>query len=312
MSATATHPPLPAGYAERVPSSGDAEQLYGLIHACQVADHGEAYVDREDIVSDWRHPSLDLAADTRFVIDPTGDVVGYAEVFTSRADCYVLPPHRGRGVGSWIAAWVERRAREQGAAFVSQVAGVDNRVARDLLERSGYRQTYDSWVFGVRFDDLPGGIPPVVLPPGITVRDYVPGDADDHATWRVIEDAFAPWPNREPNPLGGWRALTVERDGFEPWMLPLLVRGDDVVAAAYCIDCAEEGEVWVQQIAVCADLRGQGLGTALLHEVFARFAERGRGAAGLSTDSRTGARGLYERVGMTVRSQSAGYALQLR
>jgi mycothiol synthase len=50
------------------------------------------------------------------------------------------------------------------------------------------------------------------------------------------------------------------------------------------------------------DRRGLGLARALLAESFGVAREHGAKRSQLSTDSRTGALGLYERVGMVVTS----------
>jgi GNAT superfamily N-acetyltransferase len=117
----------------------------------------------------------------------------------------------------------------------------------------------------------------------------------------MIDDAFLEWSDREPETVEEWASTTIRREGFEPWLLPVVVDAEDrIVGAAYLINSdAEEG--WVQQLAVHRDHRSRGLGGALLAGSFRRFHERGRRACGVNTDSRTGALGLYEHVGMSVR-----------
>jgi ribosomal protein S18 acetylase RimI-like enzyme len=56
----------------------------------------------------------------------------------------------------------------------------------------------------------------------------------------------------------------------------------------------------VDQVAVRRDQRGLGLARALLVDAFERARARGATVSELSTDSRTGALGLYEHVGMSV------------
>ena len=56
----------------------------------------------------------------------------------------------------------------------------------------------------------------------------------------------------------------------------------------------------MHQLAVAREHRNLGLGRALLLRAFELFHARGRASVGLSTDSRTGALGLYEHVGMRV------------
>ncbi|WP_246086951.1 GNAT family N-acetyltransferase [Nocardioides humi] len=57
-------------------------------------------------------------------------------------------------------------------------------------------------------------------------------------------------------------------------------------------------ETYVSRLAVVPEQRGRGLAQALLVAAFAAGRERGATSSSLSTDSRTGALGLYERVGM--------------
>ena len=57
--------------------------------------------------------------------------------------------------------------------------------------------------------------------------------------------------------------------------------------------------------------RGRGLAQALLVDAFAAGREHGAIRSELSTDSRTGALGLYEKVGMVVTSTWVNRALDL-
>ena len=76
-------------------------------------------------------------------------------------------------------------------------------------------------------------------------------------------------------------------------------------------DVSEVGEGWIQQLATEANHRHRGIATALLGTAFAGFRERGRTRAGVSTDSRTGALDLYERVGMRVERSYTRYTKRL-
>jgi GNAT superfamily N-acetyltransferase len=55
---------------------------------------------------------------------------------------------------------------------------------------------------------------------------------------------------------------------------------------------------YVDRLAVRRDQRNRGLAQALLVDCFALARDHGTTRSELSTDSRTGALGLYERVGM--------------
>jgi len=66
-------------------------------------------------------------------------------------------------------------------------------------------------------------------------------------------------------------------------------------------------EGYVDHVAVRADHRGRGIAKALLLTAFRGFHLRGRSTTTLWTHSKTGALGLYEGIGMTVRRSDTVY-----
>ena len=82
-----------------------------------------------------------------------------------------------------------------------------------------------------------------------------------------------------------------------------------VVGAAFVV--LSSGCGFVDRLAVRADQRNRGLATALLADAFAAAREHGAERSELSTDSRTGALGLYENVGMRVTSIWVSRAMDL-
>ena len=88
-------------------------------------------------------------------------------------------------------------------------------------------------------------------------------------------------------------------------------RTGELVGAAFLIDYDGIEEGWIQQLATKATHRHRGIARALLHRAFALYRQRGKMVAELNTDSRTGALGLYEKVGMRVRSSYTNYIKEL-
>jgi ribosomal protein S18 acetylase RimI-like enzyme len=68
---------------------------------------------------------------------------------------------------------------------------------------------------------------------------------------------------------------------------------------------------YIDRLATRKDQRGRGLGQVLLVDAFRVAREHGAVASSLSTDSRTGALGLYEKVGMVVTSTWVNRAIDL-
>ena len=284
---------LPPGFRSRPLTPDDAERVLELMVASETHDAGEAAIDLEDIVSDWQRPSFDLATQSVGVV--SGDeLVAYAEVANGRyADATVPPEWRGRGIGTWLAAWTRSEARRQGGSLVGMPVPRGSDGDR-LLESLGYHVAWTSWVL-----ELPPGaaIEPQPLPQGYAVRASVPGE--ERAAYQVIEDAFNEWPDRTPTAYDDWAAGVVRRPGFDPSHLRVVTDpAGEIVGVGFVILSRDSG--YVMSLAVRRDQRGRGLARALLVDCFALSRGAGMARAELSTDSRTGALGLYERVGMAV------------
>jgi mycothiol synthase len=300
-----THVEPPKGLSVRSVTDEDARSVFELIAAHEAAVQGVADIAFEDILSDWRRPSFDLTTDSIAVFDGER-MVGEAEVFKGRrAEVVVHPDAWGRGIGAWLLDWTERSALRSGGTLVGQTVQDTLAAAVDLFRRNGYEPLWTSWLLGIALAEQP---PEPNLPRGFAFRPYVAG-RDDRAVHEVIERAFSEWPDRDPYSFGDWRASTIGREGFDPELLFLIEHDGEPVGIGLCIDAGAEG--WVQTLAVSREHRGAGLGRALLQRAFVEFHGRGRSVVQLSTDSRTGALGLYEHVGMRIVRSYTHYAKEL-
>jgi mycothiol synthase len=297
-------PPEP--YALRPASPQDADAVMAVFAAAEEADNGVVDTAVEDILSDWARPSFDMESHTVVVTDGQ-DVVAYADQFNQRAFVHVHPAARGRGLGAALLAWTEECARADGAHHVGQTLSENEVAARALLTEHGYAPRWDTWVFQlVLADDLAA---PTAPAPGLTLRSLRRPD-EDRAVYELIDTAFSDWPDRDPGEsFEDWRAANLDRPDTDPGMVFVVDDGERLVGAAVCMRFEDEG--WVHQLAVERSQRGRGLGSWLLAAAFDEFRARGLRTAGLSTDSRTGARDLYERVGMRVIRSYARFGKQL-
>ncbi|CAN7400648.1 GNAT family N-acetyltransferase [Knoellia sp. LjRoot47] len=286
--------PLPDGLTARPHTLDDAQAVCDLVAATERVDAGEAAIELEDIQGDWARSSFDLTTQSVGLWD--GDrLVAAGEVFKGRrADAGVHPEHRGRGLGTWLAQWVEDCARSTGSTLVGQtVPGGSG--AEEFFRGRGYREGWTSWVLQLPPDAT---IEPQPLPHGYALREFGGGE-DGRIAFRLIEDAFNEWPGREPSSYEDWAPRGPLRPGFEPWQIRFVTDAEGTdVGVCYTILAGATG--YVDAIAVRSDQRGLGLARALLADAFARAREHGATVSELSTDSRTGALGLYEHVGMHV------------
>ena len=294
----------PAGLTVRPLTPEDSSAVTEVMAAQELADVGEVAIEEADIIADWQRPGFDVSASAVGVCDDNR-LVGYAEVsYGDRGDAAVHPDHRGRGIGTWLAGWMQRKAREKGATVIGMPVPQGSPGDR-LLESLGYRVRWTSWVL-----QLPEGaaIPDRPLPAGYAVRAAT--EEDWPAAFTVNEDAFLEWSERERDTFETWQSQVVRRPGFEPWHLRVVTDpAGDVVAMALLQ--LHDGQCFIPRLATRVDQRGRGLAQALLVDAFAVARQHGATRFELSTDSRTGALGLYEKVGMRVTSAWVNRAIDV-
>jgi mycothiol synthase len=295
---------LPVGLTTRPLISADAPAVTAVIAAQELADVGEVVIEEADIIADWQRPGYDVSAGTVGVCDDDR-LVAYAEVaYGDRGDAAVHPDYRGRGIGTWLAGWMQHTAKEKDCTVIGMPVPQGSPGDR-LLESLGYHVRWTSWVL-----QLPEGaaIPDRPLPAGYAVRATTV--ADWKAAFTVNEDAFLEWSQRERDTFEIWQSQVVRRPGFEPWHLRVVTDpAGEVVAMALLQLHDDQG--YISRLATRADQRGRGLAQALLVDAFAEARQHGATRFELSTDSRTGALGLYEKVGMRVTSAWVNRAIDL-
>ena len=286
----------------------DAEAVFEVTKAAEIAETGTALVELEDIMGDWARPSFDLENQTIGFFEDDA-LVAYAEVHAGRAEVAVDPGHRGRGHGTALIRWTIERARELGYPRVGQTVPVTNSAALRLFRDFGCRLLWTSWILELPADAT---ITETPVPAGHRLRSFDPA-TEAHEVYQTIEDAFNEWPDRGPTTFEDWSARTLQRADFAPWQIIVAVEGsgsaERIVGA--CKVSTLDGMGWVDQIAVRRGARGRGVGRALLVAAFRAARDHGGTSLRLNTDSRTGALGLYEHVGMTVAETHEHHALEL-
>lgn len=295
---------LPEGFTARPLTHDHAEAVTAVVAAEEVVDLGEPEITVEDVLSDWLRPSYDITTSTIGVLDGdllvaygdhSGPDIGYTAV---------MPAYQGRGIGTAIARWLQDRARAAGSPRIGTQVALGSAADR-LLADLGYEVRWTAWDLELPADREISARP---LPDGFVLRDAE--EPDRVAAWTLVEDCFLEWADRERMSLADFGARVWDRGGFEPWNLRLLVSPDGEVVGATHVFLAGDGG-YVARIAVRPDHRGRGLAPAMLVDAFARAREHGAVRCYLSTDTRAGARGLYERVGMEVASTWVNRAITL-
>jgi mycothiol synthase len=298
----------------RPAAKADAETVTELVVAFDVNEYGAPDFELDDLLADWGSPGLSLELDTWVAELADGRLAAYGALhFNENAEVYVHPESRGLGIGSNLLGRIEARAltraRTGERVLVAQALSSLNAPGRTLLSRAGYQDVRTYWRL-VR--ELDSELPAPSAPSGVSIRAFV-RDRDAHATYRVLAAAFEDNIRRRPfESFEEWEAHEINRKAFDPSLWFVAEEEGRIVGAIVCPDY--EGEGWVRQLGVSRESRGRGIGTSLLLTAFAEFRRRGRRDAALVVDSwnLTGARSVYERLGMHTEREYSRFEKELR
>ncbi len=278
--------------AELSPDQADA--VLGLLAAAARADGQQA-------VSEQGRLQLRGGARegvSHLLLHVDGALVGYAQledtdpVEAPAAELVVHPAHRGHGhgraLGTALLAASGKRLRvwahggHSAARHLSQVLGLT--LFRELRQMRRPLTGFE--------------LPEPVLPEGVTVRTFVPGE-DDAAWLAVNAEAFAHHPEQ-----GSLTQRDLDARTGEPWFDPrgffLAEREGRLIGFHWTKVHAEErlGEVYV--LGVRPGAQGGGLGKALTLIGLRHLAAQGLPTAMLYVDAdNKAAVSVYERLGFT-------------
>jgi ribosomal protein S18 acetylase RimI-like enzyme len=121
-------------------------------------------------------------------------------------------------------------------------------------------------------------------PPGVSLGTAAPGELHElmRLAYGDVTTTTDEW----------WQWLTTDSE-YDPDLLIVALADGRAVGMAQCWTSS-----FIKDFVVHPDWHNRGLGTALLHEAFARLRARGHGAIVLKTDDdNVGAQRLYARMG---------------
>jgi mycothiol synthase len=270
----------------RPPAPADAEAVTALVVAVDEAEIGEADYTLEDLQEEWAAPGFDLERDA--MLAETDRLVGYAAFRGSKVLMSVLPGHGG--VRSALLDWCEARGRERGHDSYTQAVAAGDEDGAALLRDRGYAlvRSYR------RMERTLGDEPEAAPPAGVSVRPLRRGDRL-HA---LNETAFSTTADYEPLDEAEFERRHLAGHDFDPGLSRVAERDSEPVGFAL-VHRWPNGVAYLALLAVHPEAAGAGIGSALLHEVFAAAARAGltRVQLGVISDNPRAAR-LYERAGM--------------
>lgn len=320
---------LPNSYHAAPVSDETAHNVVDCINAYWRWENGGDLTNYDDFNTEWKTEGFNRDTDAITVLDPTGQVVGYADLFDIAAPhvrldtlAAVHPDHMGMGIGSFLLEWLVCRAQNNlhkapdGAKVViKQGINSNNHSAKELFLHKGFEATRSAYRMQIDFNGPPKE---PCVPDGVTIRSLQPGEERDvlwtawdsfHDHWGFVEQPFEDYYKQHMF----WATNDQDHD---PSLWFLALEGQEVAGVAICLPkIFEDPDMgYVNTLGVRRAWRKRGIGLALLQHAFYTFYERGKPRVGLGVDatSLTGATRLYEKAGMHVTRQYTTYELEIR
>jgi mycothiol synthase len=254
------------------------------------------------------HPGITPENDI-FIVEAAGVIIGFADILHEPgiervvADCWLLPEHRGRGLGRKILKAITRRAGELGAGCIHVSIRNDNIAGKNILPRLGFR-------FIRRFLEL-------TLDISKLKRDELDDAAQGCRHLREgEEELLAQVQNRSFAGQWGYDPNTAESIAYRfgqshrsPEDVAIVCEEDKFVG--YCwTEITGKGQGGIYMIGSDPDYRGQGIGRKTLLAGLARLRNKGINSVSLTVDSENKAAcSLYESVGFEQKQSYLWYEM---
>ncbi|MFF7747919.1 GNAT family N-acetyltransferase [Streptomyces sp. NPDC007971] len=259
---------------------------------------------------------LDDPFRNQVLVEHDGDVVGYSTItwwqerdgtwlYLHRG--YLLPEHRGQGIGSAMLDWAEGRIRQlvqqhgtAPTAVIGANAMASEQEATALLLETGYRRVFS--LVELELSDLRHLPAEGPLPAGIRIGAVDPSNY--HAAWKTVVDSYANAAFTQKWTLESFLATADPTCWRAAW------DAENIAGVALCSIRRHDPTVGeVEELSVRAQSRRLGLGRALLLDGVRCLREHGAETARLYTGTANPHRSydLYESVGFRRQNEYVRY-----
>jgi ribosomal protein S18 acetylase RimI-like enzyme len=317
----------------------DREAIAAVVnsHSLDVLGTKRALIDQHDQLRFARY----VPANAERVVAVAGDgqVIGFQYLVSQppylvhELGGAVHAAYRGRGIGTQLLDWAERRAREQlpqAPAATNVVAQshmfANDQHARALLANAGYRRVREWIHLAIEMTEPP---PAPIWPDGISVRVM-----DQNRDWPIVGDALeeafvdhwgqippAALPQAEDDPDAESDDEEDEGDEDDPYSNSrdfcfVALCGGEVSGSclgnAKTIEWPDSGKVG--SLSIRRPYRRRGLARAMMYHALGEFYRHGtrRVITDTDDDSFTGANRLYQQIGMRIYRREHLYEKVLR
>ncbi len=255
-----------------------------------------------------------LAAQAMLFLPPAAE----GESLRFNASGTVHHAHRGQGIGAFLMAWMEARARQKAdgrAALIQTNCRDHNQDRIDLFTQQGFQPTR---YFYRMQRDLHQPIPDVPLPEGLQLRPWQP--ELDNATRLAFNDSFQDHFGFFPVNEEIWHVGFSGKPEFRGDLTRLALDDADNVIG-FCLCSVNPGrnaqtgwnEGILEDIGVIRGWRKKGIASALIVAAMRALKEAGldKAALGVDTENPTGALRLYENLGFYAMRRSITFTKTL-
>jgi len=271
------------------------------------AEHFLGFSDSDIAALSITWPRLDLEKDTWLAVDAKNYLKGFAAAArwkdAARLMVYTAPGTQESDLFLSLTVLAEGRARalvgeneskhgEQSKKIVVHVPQSATH-QQAVLTEAGYRVQRTILYLARGLDDA---LPIVDVPEGLLIRSAnAPGDIQD--IYAFSESIFG-MKGRPQLPYEFWaQDLGVGTDWYDPELWHILEWGGEIAGCALGFVYGKMG--WIRRVAVREDLRGRGLGRALLLHGFSALRACGLRRVGLAVAAQNEkAMALYHSAGM--------------
>lgn len=311
---------LPEGFTVRPPTMDDVKTTTALIRLCDIAEQGDSIATESGTAAGWSEITETLKDAALLVFAPDGQLVGYSRVrnvanVKFHVFIRVHPDYMQISIHAYLLQRTEDFVRQcaftiPGDARIAMETwiGDANVPMHNLFEQYGFSIVRSTWRMEIEMEQMP---PEPVLPEGIIIRPFVPGQ-DERATFAANDEAFRDHWGHVPGNYNEWLRWAIEREDFDPTLYLLACDNDQIAGVSLCLQKPALG--WVDDLSVRRPWRHRGVGMALLQHTFREFYRRGISKVALDVDSQnlTGATRLYQRAGMHIARRFNTYEKEIR
>jgi mycothiol synthase len=299
---------LNAPLAARRPTLDDAQEIYELLAACDIAAIGRSDTVLDDVRDDLTEPGFDMGVDSWLVHEGSA-LVGFGcarrRSDSDNVDIDVYTAEAGSAAADWLWTAVVRRAVEIARTLGHPRALVDIAVHRADSPKAGAARARGfelaTSFYRMRLEHT-GRPEQPALPAGVALVTANDDDGLRRAAHDIRDAAFTEHFGYCVEPHDDWVAA-IEAQSAHDWSQLRIATVDGVPAGMLLGSnhfAADDDCGYVAILAVLPAYRRRGLGALLLRDHFAADARRGRIGTILHVDANntTPALGLYESVGM--------------